>query len=261
MPELPDVEIYKRYMDSKSLKHKIKSTEIKETKVLEGVSKKKLQDLIKDKSFQKTKRIGKNLLAMLDNNLWLRLHFGMTGYLEYYKETNEENSHRRIIFNFENGYHLAYVNTRLLGKVSIVKNPDDFAKNNDLGIDAMDIKFEEFKKRIQERKGAIKSTLMNQEVIAGIGNIYADEILYQSNIHPKTTANKINEDKLKTMFNKMKDVINTAIEKEADPNKMPRSYLLTHRKENEKCPKCKGNVKKIKVSGRNGYYCPSCQKG
>ncbi len=260
MPELPEVEIYKRYIDSTSLNHKIKSVDIKESKVLSDITKKDLQDKLKGKSFQKTKRLGKNILLMLDKDLWLRLHFGMTGYLEYYKKPYEENSHRRIIFNFDNDYHLAYVNIRLLGKVSIENNPDDFAKNNDLGIDAMDINFEEFNKRIHGRKGAIKPTLMNQEVIAGIGNIYADEILYQSKIHPKTKADKINENKLKIIFDKMKNILNKSIDKEANLNKMPKSYLINHREEGEKCPNCKGKVKKIKVSGRNGYYCPSCQK-
>jgi formamidopyrimidine-DNA glycosylase len=261
MPELPDVEIYKRYMDSTSLNQRIENVEVNESKVLDGISKKKLQDALQGHSFKKTLRHGKNLFAMLEKDLWLRLHFGMTGYLEYYKKADKDNSHRRVVISFDNGYHLAYVNQRLLGKVNLVKNLDQFLKDNELGMDALKIKVDEFKKRIHERKGAIKSTLMNQQVIAGIGNIYVDEILFQEGIHPKTKADQLNDDQLETLFHKMKDVLNTAIDKEADPDKMPDSYLLSHRSEDEGCPKCKGKVKKIKVSGRNGYYCPSCQKG
>jgi formamidopyrimidine-DNA glycosylase len=100
---------------------------------------------------------------------------------------------------------------------------------------------------------------MNQKMLAGLGNIYTDEILFQARIHPKTPVGKLGEEKLRTMYERMRAVLARAIDAKADPGKMPRGFLLPHREEEDACPGCGGKVRKTTVSGRPSYFCPSCQ--
>jgi formamidopyrimidine-DNA glycosylase len=100
---------------------------------------------------------------------------------------------------------------------------------------------------------------MNQNFIAGIGNLYADEILYQSRIHPLTTADKLDKDKLKKLFNEMKMVLNKAIEYQDTPHNMPSNFLLSHRYQGGECPNG-GSLITLKIGGRTTYLCPEYQK-
>ncbi|MFW5699947.1 MAG: zinc finger domain-containing protein, partial [Bacteroidota bacterium] len=102
--------------------------------------------------------------------------------------------------------------------------------------------------------------LMDQSMIAGLGNVYVDEILFQCRIHPKAKVKDLSGKDYKKLFNIMHKVVDKAIEVDADPDKLPTSYLTGKRREGEKCPSCDGKIEKIKVGGRSGYYCPECQK-
>ncbi len=101
---------------------------------------------------------------------------------------------------------------------------------------------------------------MNQKWIAGIGNIYADEILFQSAVHPKEQTNHLSEHKIRNLFQNMKEVLKETIDSQADPERFPRFYLIPQRKKNGRCPHSHGKLKKIKVNGRSAYFCPVCQK-
>jgi len=96
--------------------------------------------------------------------------------------------------------------------------------------------------------------------MAGIGNIYSDEILFKAGIHPKTRVNQLTKKRLEKVFWTIKEVLNTAIDCRVDPEQFPNSYLIPHRRTDGKCPKCYGKVKQAKVSGRTAYYCPRCQR-
>ncbi|MDQ3190168.1 MAG: hypothetical protein M3Q58_01090 [Bacteroidota bacterium] len=123
----------------------------------------------------------------------------------------------------------------------------------------MEIKEKDFVKIFKNKKGMIKPALMDQHLLTGIGNVYADEILFQSKIHPKTKINELNDKKISTLYKKMQFVLKTAIKNEANPEKFPDYFLIPHRHSNQKCTVCDGSVKKIKVGGRGTYYCPKCQ--
>jgi len=101
---------------------------------------------------------------------------------------------------------------------------------------------------------------MNQEVVAGIGNIYSDEILFQARLHPAIAANALTGEDLENLHQATGRVMKDAIDAGADPDAMPDYFLLPRRSEDDSCPRCGGPVKKITISGRNGYYCPKCQK-
>lgn len=257
MPELPDVEAFKRYCDQSILKKNIEEVNVKVNRMLE-VSKNTLRKHLKGKRFESTFRHGKHLFLILNDGYELVLHFGMSGSLSCFKQKEPEYS--RMIVQFSNGYNLAYTTVRKLGSINIIKDRGKFIENKNLGPDALSVSFEEFKNIIEDRRSYAKTTLMNQKIIAGIGNIYSDEILFQAGIHPKVKISELEESKLMELFNETKEVLKTAIDKNADTQKLPENFLISHREIGAKCPVCGGEIKRISISGRHGYYCPKCQK-
>jgi formamidopyrimidine-DNA glycosylase len=162
---------------------------------------------------------------------------------------------------FSNGYHLAYDAQRKLGEIALIRDKAAYLAQKEIGMDALspDCDDAALRDALRGRRGMIKSALMNQKLVAGIGNIYADEILFQAHIHPKTPVNALDEPKLHTLFQTMKDVLQTAIEHQADPARFPDSFLIPHREQDARCPQCSGHIDALKVSGRTSYYCPACQ--
>ena len=106
----------------------------------------------------------------------------------------------------------------------------------------------------------IKSRLMDQHIIAGIGNIYSDEILFQARVHPRTATDELDEEALRTVFDKMKTILKTAIDYDAEPSHFPDDFIIPRRHEDGECPVCGDNVERVKVSGRSAYFCPRCQE-
>ncbi len=262
MPELPDVEVFRKYLNRTALNKKIDKVEVKDKDVLEEISAQSLQRKIKGAKFKETDRLGKYMFVRFDKKGWLVLHFGMTGFLRYYKNEKEEPEHVRVIFNFANGYKLAFDNQRKLGKVDIADSIEEYAEKNEIGPDVLkdDFDLTRFREIMAQKRGLIKSTLMDQKSMAGIGNIYSDEILFRAKIHPASKTEKLDDKQVKKIFRALKTVLKKAVEAEVDPQKMPRSYLLPNREDGHKCPKCDGKIKSRKFSGRTGYYCNKHQK-
>ncbi len=260
MPELPDVEVFKKYFDSTSLHKKINNVEVKNKKILEKNSSKKLKKEIEGKKFTGSKRYGKHLFLEINKDLFLMLHFGMTGFLKYFKNTDEEPSHSRILFTFDNGYYLSYDCQRLLGKVRLISDIDNYIKEKNLGPDALDLDFDSFKEIIENKRGDAKSALMNQKTISGIGNIYSDEILFQTGIHPKSKVNNFDKKTIEELYKNMKNVLETAIEKNANPENFPKNFVIPHRNKEEKCPIDGEKLEKIRVNNRGTYFCPKHQE-
>ncbi len=257
MPELPDVEVFRKTIEKNSVGKTIDDYTLHKKELLEN-SKRKLNEII-GKKIESTLRRGKYCFIELGNSGWLALHFGMTGTVSFFKEEEEEPEYSAFSLHFKNG-NLSIISKRKLGKIEICDSPDDFAEENDIGKDALELNQNEFLDLMKQKRGGVKSALMDQSLFSGIGNIYSDEILFQSRFHPKADLSGIDEKKLKELYRKITEVLKKAIEAEADPEKLPKNYLIPVRKEGEKCPYCEGKVKKIKVSGRGCYYCPSCQE-
>jgi len=260
MPELPDVAVQKRYIDSTCLHQKIASVEVNDAVVLDGLTPQMLGKALVNQTFESTRRYGKHLFVNISNNGWLGLHFGMTGRLKYYKDPGEKPEFEQALFHFTNGYHLAYVMPRKLGQIRLIDSLDDFLSEKGLGPDALAIDFDTFHDLLSGRRGMIKSTLMNQEILAGVGNVYSDEILYQARIYPRVKVSDLYWEQLRAVYDAMRDVLETVIERGANPEDFPPSYLTPRRSEGETCPRCKGKIQKIEVAGRSGYYCPHCQE-
>jgi len=260
MPELPDVEIFRRYMEATSLHQSIDSVRA-EVDVLKDISVRQFEKTLKGKSFEATRRHGKYAFVSLDDAPWLLLHFGMTGFLKYYKNHENAPSHIRVLFTFQNGYHLAYSCQRKLGRVKLLHDPARFVRSQKLGPDALDSDLDAnaFKQAIIGFRGYVKSALMNQQLIAGIGNIYSDEILYQAKIFPKQPVAQTDEKNLDCLYEALKEVLVTAIDVQADPEQLPDTYIIPQRHGEGRCPRDGSPIERFKVIGRSSYYCPQCQ--
>jgi formamidopyrimidine-DNA glycosylase len=259
VPELPDIEIFKRYVDATSLHQKIRKVEVRSDKVLGATSARKLRSTLKGRSFESTRRHGKNLFVKLADGGWMLMHFGMTGSLVYFEIPDDEPPHSRLLFAFENGYHLAFDDARMFGKVDLIGEPEDYVRERELGPDPLELDATSFRERLRGTKGGIKATLMNQKMLAGIGNLYSDEILFQSRIHPQTSVAQLDDPTLQNLHKETLRVLNKAIDQEAYPQELPDSFLLSHRQEGASCPRGNGQIQKLQAAGRTAYFCPDCQ--
>jgi len=187
------------------------------------------------------------------------MHFGMSGDLEYYDNKNDPPKFSKVIFQFDNGFSLAYISIRMFGKVSIANSIEEFIENKKLGPDAYKMTFEDFQEAVQRRSAIAKNALLNQSFIAGVGNIYSDEILFRTKIHPKTNINTLSDSKVKELFANIKEVLEFGIKKKGDLSTYPNEFLIPHRKKEEKCPICNSDITRFEISGRHGFYCQSCQ--
>jgi formamidopyrimidine-DNA glycosylase len=261
LPELPDVQVLKQYLDATSLHQRLQAVEVYSQQMLEGLDARQLRGRLQGRTFKGTRRHGKYLFIELDDGDWLVLHFGMTGDLQYYKDADKEPDYDQILFHFANGYQLAYIMPRKLGEVRVVDEPESLTEEKGLGPDVLadDFNFETFRQLLAHRRGMIKSALMDQKLMAGIGNVYSDEILCQAGIHPRTQVRELDADHLRRIFDCLKEVLQVAIDHGAEPEQFPDDYLTQYRQTDHKCPKCGGPIERIEVAGRAGYFCPRCQ--
>ena len=263
MPELPDVETFKRYLEATALHQEISEVTVHAGRILEGISEKRLKSSLLGESFKSGRRHGKYLFAELGSSGWLVMHFGMTGYLKYLKRNDKKPDHEEVGIDFTNGYHLAYDCARKLGKISLTDDPEEFISEKGLGVDALDeeLDLEAFQDLLGGTRSFIKSALMNQKLMAGIGNVYSDEILFQAGVYPRAKSKDLNRKLTENLFYSMKKVLTTAVDRKANPEDLPDSYIIPRRGANGTCPKCGAALRKITVSGRTGYYCDQCQSG
>jgi formamidopyrimidine-DNA glycosylase len=155
---------------------------------------------------------------------------------------------------------LAFDDQRKFGEVELIKNVDEFLQTRGIGPDALEITLSEFKVILGRHRGAVKAILLNQQLIAGIGNLYADEILFRARTHPATDATKLSEKDLTGLFRAMRYVLEKAIALKTDFNRLPKSWLLTHRGKAGRCPRCARALKSATIGGRTSWFCAHCQK-
>lgn len=260
MPELPEVEILRLYLNGKALHQTIKEVEVKDSRILERISIKYLMESLTGRQLRSTSRHGKLLFVQLEDRLWLTIHLGMTGWLHYFRDIKDEPIHDRLLVTFDNGNHLAYSDQRMFGRIGLAEDPYILTREKGLGPDALDLNPTAFLELMQERRGIIKPVLLDQHLIAGLGNLYADEVLFQAGICPKARLNSLAEDRLEKLFKCIQIVLNTAISAQADFSALPDSYLLAHRRPGEMCPWDGSPLMHRKIGGRTTFYCPQHQQ-
>jgi len=286
MPELPEVTVI-----TNQLNNKLKGL------VLEGIEydwpkkfswgKYSIKDL-KGSKVAGVERLGKIVLFRFDNNITVLMHLKLTGQLIYQdKKTRLSGGHplpplnlpapnksTRVTFSFTNGGHLYFNDVRKFGWVKIVEslesNVED-AIGTKLGPDALTVNFNDFCERLKAKsKGRIKKTLMDQNVIAGIGNIYSDEGLWRAKIHPKRLVGSLSDVEFKALYKGIRSVLKLAIEKGGSSSNayvdsggergLYLSFGKAYHMTGKPCSRCKTRIVREKIDGRSAHYCPNCQK-
>lgn len=273
MPELPEVETVRQGLKQKLLKRTIKEAIIIYDGIIEYPKKEEFTTKIKNQKINDIDRYGKWLIFILDD-YYLLSHLRMEG--KYFIKNSKEDyqKHEHVIFKLDNNEDLRYMDVRKFGKMHLIKKEDikKIGPLTSLGLEPWDNKLNTsyLKEKYQKKKLPIKTVLLDQNIIVGIGNIYANEILFLSHINPYTKAQDLTDNELDNIIKYTKKVLEQAIK---EGGTTIRSYssvngvhglfqqkLNVHSKEGEPCPNCKKNITKVKIGGRGTYYCENCQK-
>jgi formamidopyrimidine-DNA glycosylase len=265
MPELPDVEGFKTVLARNALGKAIAGVVVSDARILGELSARTFSVRLGGARLVAARRHGKYLMAEIDRAGWLVLHFGMSGALQFVGKGGEEPAFTRLRLDFVNDGALAYTSRRMLGRISLAEAPDDVIAQEKLGPDALDahFDFEAFKEAVAGTTRSVKSVLMDQHIIAGIGNIYSDEILFQARIDPSLRIKDLSPNALKRLYVEMHKVLKIAIAcgagSEQFVDRLPKGSLLPERKKGGRCPRCHAPLKTLKMQGRTAYCCPRCQ--
>ena len=258
MPELPEVENFRKYLEGTSLQKKIVKIDIDDPKMVK-VPTKEFEGAFMGEEFAGTDRIGKYLFIKTSNGKVMVMHFGLTGKLSYFRDIEDLPRFTRVLFWFEDGFKLAYICMRKFGFVSLTNAVADYKASVKLADDAALISFEDFYHKLKNRKSFIKPAIMDQKVVAGVGNWIADDVLYQSRIHPESRISHLQEEDLKTIFEKIKHVVEVALKCEADYDQFPEYFFIHNRKDDGVCYHTGKPIERIEVGGRGTYFSPSWQ--
>lgn len=258
MPELPDVEQFCRFFAAHAAGKSIASVDADPT-ILRNVEAEALSAALKGRRFGEPFRHGKWLAAPTDGPTLL-LHFGMTGDLIWSGDEPDRHRHDRLILAFVEGGELRYRNMRKLGGVWLAHDQEELdGILGRLGPDALTLGRKEFLMRLAKRRGSIKAALMDQRLVAGVGNIIADEVLWHARIHPKRTIDSLDEDERRRLYTHMRRVLREAVDR-FDYLPRKRSWLSHVRgTPGAACPRCKTPLARTVVGGRTTYFCPTCQ--
>lgn len=267
MPELVEVETTRRDLSKLIEKRVINKVSVNLDKVVYN-KKDEFIDKTIGEQIKSVKRRGKWLLFELEND-YIVIHFRMEGRFYYLPVDAKEEKHDYVVFYFDN-FSLHFNDPRQFGKLEIIsKNDiDSFFKNKKLGLeyDDKNLTAKYLKDKFKTHHTDIKKMLLDQSYIAGIGNIYADEILFESRINPKSYADRLSKNKLNDIIENTKKVFEEALShKGTYPNidgqrGTHENYLKVHMRKGKKCYNCNSIIRKEKVGGRGTYYCPTCQK-
>ncbi|MEG2620538.1 MAG: DNA-formamidopyrimidine glycosylase [Bacilli bacterium] len=267
MPELVEVEILKRNLTKEILGKKINKVEVFLDKIVYNKKEYFIKN-IENKLVTDVIRKGKWLFIGLEG-LFLVIHFRMEGRLFLKNMKDLYDRHDYVVFTFDK-FKLYYNDSRLFGKMEIIKKDqlDDFVKDKKLGIEYDDelLTSKYLKNKFVKHHVGIKKMLLDQSYITGIGNIYADEILFESKINPRNYANDLSNKNLSDIIKNTKKVFAASLEKNGTyldiygKRGTFEQLLMVHKRQGEKCYKCGSLIIKEKIGGRGTYYCPICQK-
>lgn len=284
MPELPEVETIKNDLKKMILNKKIADVLVHKKKIVKNSYNIFLKEL-KGNVFKNISRIGKLIIFHLKSGQYLLIHLKMTGQLIYCSKNNcitgghevpgmddkLPNKYSHVIFSFSDKSTLYFNDMRQFGYLKIVNKNELEKIKSKYGIEPLTKNYtlDNFKKIFQGRRISVKAVLLNQNLVSGIGNIYADEILFKSGIRPTRIASCVKEDEIKKMFKAIELILKKAIKyrgttfsdyvdsrgKKGNFTKL----LKVYGRDGKKCFRCNGVVKKIKLAGRGTRYCPKCQ--
>ena len=273
MPELPEVETIKRDLERTILDQKIVNVTIHDGRVIREISLGNFVRKCQGRTIAAISRRGKAVILTFSPTGYLIVQPMMTGQLIYTQQANSQmDKHGKVAFLLSNGSRLTYNDQRLFGRLSFVEDLGQVKLFQTIGPEPLDKEFNPnfISQAIKNRTAPIKSFLMNQNFVAGIGNIYASEILFESHIHPERPARKLKSVEIKRLHKMTVEVLEKAIHFRGTSM---RNYIDTSGKkgnfinrikvygrENEACVVCRAPIQKIVQSGRSTFYCKKCQK-
>jgi len=289
MPELPEVEIIVRDLNKTIQGLKITNVWTDWRKMVKKPSYSNFVKQIRNRKILKARRRAKYILIDLSKGKTLIIHQKISGHLLYGKwsvkgkevkilsngplKDDPQNRFIRLIFYLSNGKQLGLSDLRRFAKVLLVDSDkiNDLKEIKELGPEPLDKKFtfKKFKEIFKNRQGKIKQVLMNQGMIAGIGNIYSDEILFEAKIHPLKQIKELKNGDFKKIYQAMKKILQRAIVLRGDSMSDYRDVKgrkgryqdvqKVYQREGQRCYQCKNMIKRIKIGGRSAHFCPTCQ--
>jgi formamidopyrimidine-DNA glycosylase len=270
MPELPEVETFRRYLLQGESGHpsilgkQIKDAELLWERTLAAPAPGEFKERIRGQFVTGIGRRGKNLLIHLSRDT-LIIHLRMSGELIVEEKTNPRGKHYRVILNFSDQYRLAFNNIRKFGRVWLSEDPSQVIGN--LGPEplAEDFTSARFHQILQKRSRQIKYFLLDQKMIAGMGNIYTDEALFRAKLHPARKTDTLDETETQRLWQGIREVLQEGIQNHGSSIDWMyqggdyQKYLSVYNLEGEPCKRCETPIKRIKIAQRSTYFCPSCQ--
>jgi len=289
MPELPEVETTVKELNREVLGWTFIDVWSDFKKMIkEPESFDKFKKEIKNKKIKRIWRRGKNILFDLSGDKTLLIHQKLTGHLLSGKWefkggrwfppsgplSEKINTYVHLLFTFDNGQMLALSDLRKFAKVELwnTETLKESEEMKSLGPEPLekDFTFEKFEETLRQTQGKIKKVLMDQTVIAGIGNIYSDETLFEAKIHPFKEVSKLSKIEFKRIYQSMQKILKRAIELKGESISDFRRISgekggfdplrKVYRREGQKCLRCGTIIKKAKIAGRSAHFCPRCQK-
>ena len=270
MPELPEVETVKLSLRPKLVDRKIIGLDVFFDPIFEKQDIKEIKQNIKNQKFLGVKRRGKWLIFVLED-YYLFCHLRMEGKLNLKQGNSQIFTHDLVVFNLDNKEKLVYNDTRKFGKMYLIPKEEvsNFSKMKDLGPEPFKVTFD-YLKNAYNKKRKIKTLLLDQNLMYGICNIYADEILFKSKIHPEKLGKDLTKKELENIISDSIEILTNAIKCkgttirsytfEENLGGSYQNYLFVSNRAGLPCKVCGTKIESIKINGRTSYFCPNCQK-
>jgi formamidopyrimidine-DNA glycosylase len=277
VPELPEVETVRRGLNDLTLDRKIEGGEVRLARSLAyPISSQDFLEGVQGNAIAQWQRRGKYLLAKFQGDRgWLGVHLRMTGQLLWVDRDQPLAKHARIRLFFPENRELRFVDTRTFGRMWWIegdRNPAEIITGlQKLGPEPLSEKFTPsvLAARLSKTQRPIKTALLDQTIVAGLGNIYADEALFRSNIRPDAIASHLTRSQLERLHAAIRNVLQTSIDKGGttisdflNPLGVNGNYggvAWVYRRTNEPCRLCNTPIERIKLGGRSTHFCPQCQ--
>ena len=274
MPELPEVETVRRTLEAKLAGLIFTGGEILLPKIVRTPDPQKFIELIKNKRILQVKRRGKYLLLTLSDSYSMAVHLRMTGALIYCTGDQPPIRYTHVLLHLDNGHRLIFADMRQFGGMWLVPTSAlaNLSGYKDLGMEPSEECFtrDSFKKGLRHRRTRIKSLLLDQKFIAGLGNIYTDEALHRARINPERSASTLTAREAAKLHHAIVDVLKAGIEHKGTTFRNfidgdgragnHQEHLRAYNREGQPCLYCGQTIIRKKIGGRSSYYCPICQR-
>ncbi|OBH49083.1 formamidopyrimidine-DNA glycosylase [Mycobacterium mantenii] len=257
MPELPDVEGFRRQLANTLPRRRIQRVRVHDPGILRNASAATLTRRLTGHRFTAPRRHGKWLILPTDGPV-LVIHSGMTGHPYFAAAGAEPEKYERLVVSLDKG-ELRYADLRKLRGVWLAGHQDDLAQiTGPQGPDALGLGLRDFRDALTGRKGRLKPTLTDQSVIAGLGNLLADEICWRAKMRPTRTVAGLDDDDVKSLHRAMTQVLRTAVRHGRVPG-LARWLTGARDEPDPHCPRCGTRLQHAAVGGRTTLWCPRCQ--